>query len=177
MIAGARLNWWDGSASTTYVLYPDFNSDDSYSFEAVLTPYVGFTYDINETYTAYGSITSIYKPQLAAGHRPQLPRPDLRLELRARRQGRAVRRRDVRLGGGVPDRPEGRRRVRRRGGRAPTARPPHYYGLIDGTTTRGFELEAAGAINERWNASFGYTYAWSEDDDGNRVNPRRRATR
>ena len=31
----------------------------------ILTPYLGFTYDINETYTAYGSITSIYKPQLA----------------------------------------------------------------------------------------------------------------
>ena len=45
-----------------------------------------------------------------------------------------------------------------------------YYALIDGTTTRGFELEAAGAINERWNVSFGYTYAYSEDDDGNQVN-------
>ena len=45
-----------------------------------------------------------------------------------------------------------------------------YYRLIDGTTTRGFELEAAGAINERWNASFGYTYAYSEDTDGAQIN-------
>ncbi len=53
----------------------------------------------------------------------------------------------------------------------PNGQAYSWYELIDGTTTRGFELEAAGAINERWNASFGYTYAWSEDEDGNRVNP------
>ena len=53
-----------------------------------------------------------------AGHRPQLSRPDLRLELRDRRQGGPVRRRALRLGGGVPDRPEGLCELRRlhRGG-------------------------------------------------------------
>nr|WP_170297752.1 TonB-dependent receptor [Paracoccus litorisediminis] len=29
-----------------------------------MTPYLGFTYDINPAWTAYGSWTSIYKPQL-----------------------------------------------------------------------------------------------------------------
>ena len=37
----------------------------------------------------------------------------------------------------------------------PDGTPYSYYVLIDGVTTRGFEIEAAGAINERWNASFG----------------------
>ena len=163
IIGGARVNWWDGSDDRPLV------GDFDYSFKGIVTPYLGFTYDINETYTAYGSITSIYKPQLAAGHRPQLSRPDLRLELRARRQGRPLRRRALRLGGGVPDRPEGRGGVRRLRDQ-PEQNALRYYELIDGTTTRGFELEAAGAINERWNASFGYTYAYSEDDDGNQVN-------
>ena len=59
VIAGARVNWWDGSARPTPGS-PTF----AYEFEGIVTPYLGFTYDINETYTAYGSITSIYKPQL-----------------------------------------------------------------------------------------------------------------
>ena len=52
----------------------------------------------------------------------------------------------------------------------PDGTPHSDYVLIDGITTRGFELEAAGAINERWNASLGYTYAYSEDYEGNQVN-------
>ena len=50
------MNWWEGSASDSW------GGDDSYSFEGIVTPYLGFTYDINETWTAYGSVTSIYKP-------------------------------------------------------------------------------------------------------------------
>ena len=58
VIGGARVNWWDGSASDSW------GGDNSYSFKGIVTPYLGFTYDIDETWTAYGSITSIYKPQL-----------------------------------------------------------------------------------------------------------------
>ena len=39
------------------------------------------------------------------------------------------------------------------------------YESIDGTTTRGFEIEAAGALSDRWNASLGYTYRYSVDGD------------
>ena len=56
IIGGARVNWWEGSASDSW------GGDNSYSFEGIVTPYLGFTYDINETWTAYGSVTSIYKP-------------------------------------------------------------------------------------------------------------------
>ena len=170
VIAGARLNWWDGSASTTYVLYPDFNSDDSYSFEAVLTPYVGVTYDINDTFTAYGSITSIYKPQLAQDIDRNYLDPTLgwnyELGVKAGLFGGAMYAAAAVFQTDQKD-------VAQYAGEAvgPNGQTYSYYRLIDGTTTRGFEVEAAGAINERWNASFGYTYAWSEDDDGNRVNP------
>jgi outer membrane receptor for ferric coprogen and ferric-rhodotorulic acid len=37
---------------------------------------------------------------------------------------------------------------------------------IDGTRTRGFELEAQGTIGERWNASLGWTRYLIEDADG-----------
>ena len=43
------------------------------------------------------------------------------------------------------------------------------YETIDGTTTRGFEIEAAGALSDRWNASLGYTYRYSVDDEDNEL--------
>jgi outer-membrane receptor for ferric coprogen and ferric-rhodotorulic acid len=41
------------------------------------------------------------------------------------------------------------------------------YETIDGATTRGFEIELAGALSDRWNLSGGYTYRTSKDKDGN----------
>ncbi|MFT3690956.1 MAG: TonB-dependent siderophore receptor [Paenirhodobacter sp.] len=58
LIAGARANWWDGSQGA------GGPPTARYDFAAKVTPYLGFTYDIDPTYTAYGSITSIYKPGL-----------------------------------------------------------------------------------------------------------------
>ena len=156
VIAGARLNWWDGSASTTR--YYGLRRDDSYSFEAVLTPYVGFTYDINETFTAYGSITSIYKPQLAQDIDRNYLDPtfgwNYELGVKAGLFGGAMYAAAAVFQTDQKD-------VAQYAGEAvgPNGQTYSYYRLIDGTTTRGFEVEAAGAINERWNASFGYTYA------------------
>ena len=53
LLAGARLNWWDGTQTDPGA--PTY----AYTYEGIVTPYVGFTYDIDDTYTAYGSITSI----------------------------------------------------------------------------------------------------------------------
>lgn len=162
IIAGARVNWWDGSSASVY-------GSDSYEFKGVVTPYAGFTYDINETYTAYGSVTSIYKPQLVQDIDRNYLDPtfgwNYELGVKADLFGGAMYasaaifqtdQRDVAEYAGDATNPDGT--------------PYSYYTLIDGTTTRGFEVEAAGAINDRWNASFGYTYATSEDDEGNAVN-------
>ncbi|MBP7001464.1 TonB-dependent siderophore receptor [Amaricoccus sp.] len=163
IIAGARVNWWDGESDDTW------SDPSSYEFKGVVTPYLGFTYDFNDTYTAYGSITSIYKPQLAQDIDRQYLDPtfgwNYELGVKAGLFGGAMyaaaavfqtNQKDVAEWAGEAIAPDGA--------------PYSYYELIDGTTTRGFELEAAGAINARWNASFGYTYATSEDDNGDEVN-------
>jgi len=163
VIGGARVNWWDGSASDSW------GGDDSYSFKGIVTPYLGFTYDIDQTWTAYGSITSIYKPQLTQDIDRNYLDPtygwNYELGVKAGLFEGALYaaaaifqtdQKDVAEWAGTVENPDGSLR--------------DYYALIDGTITRGFELEAAGAINERWNASLGYTFAYSEDDDGNQVN-------
>jgi len=156
MIGGARVNWWDGSASDVY------GANSSYEFKGVVTPYLGFTYDINETYTAYGSITSIYQPQLAQDANGDYLDPtfgwNYELGVKAGLFDGALyasaavfqtEQKDV--AEYVAYIEEERRSV---------------YELIDGVTTQGFEVEAAGAINEQWNASFGYTYRYSQESSG-----------
>lgn len=163
VIAGARVNWWDGESTNPW------SGRSSYKFKGIVTPYLGFTYDVNDTYTAYGSITSIYKPQLAQDINRNYLDPtfgwNYELGVKAGLFGGAMYasaavfqtdQKDVAEWAGEAEYPDGT--------------PYSYYVLIDGITTRGFEIEAAGAINERWNASIGYTYAYSEEDDGDQAN-------
>jgi outer membrane receptor for ferric coprogen and ferric-rhodotorulic acid len=158
LIGGARVNLWDGT-----------ENDFSYTYEGIVTPYLGFTYDINETFTAYGSITSIYKPQLVQDVDENYLDPtfgwNYELGVKAGLFEGAMYASAAVFQTNQEDVAEYQYTIEE-----PNGTFRDVYGVIDGTTTRGFELEAAGAINERWNASFGYTYATSEDDDGNEVN-------
>lgn len=163
VIAGARVNWWDGEDVSPWA------GTASYEFKGIVTPYLGFTYDVNDTWTAYGSVTSIYKPQLARDIDMDYLDPtygwNYELGVKAGLFGGAL------LASAAVFQTDQKDVAEYVGDAvAPDGTPYSYYELIDGTTTRGFELEAAGAINERWNMSFGYTYASSEDNDGNRVN-------
>ncbi len=159
ILAGARINWWDGQegdgASTTA----------SYTFSGEVTPYLGFTYDIDPTYTAYGSVTSIYQPQLVQDvDRQYLPPTygwNYELGIKADLMGGALYAAAAIFQTNQKDVanylywiPEENRSV---------------YESIDGTKTRGFEAEVAGAINDRWNVSAGYTFRTSKDADGNKL--------
>ena len=163
VIAGARVNWWKREQSDSW------GGEASYSFDGIVTPYFGFTYDINETFTAYGSVTNIFRPQeyLDIDDNYLDPTQGWNYELGVKAglfdgalyASAAVfqtDKKDVAVVAGEATNPDGT--------------PYTYYKLGDGNTTSGFEVEAAGAINDRWNASFGYTYAYTEDQDGNETN-------
>ncbi|MTH64103.1 TonB-dependent siderophore receptor [Paracoccus shanxieyensis] len=157
ILAGARVNWWDGATGD------GTTNSASYRFSGEVTPYVGFTYDITPTYTAYGSVASIYKPTLSQDVNRQYLDPtygwNYELGLKADLMDGALQASAAVFQTDQKDVaqylywiPEENRSV---------------YTSIDGTATRGFELELAGAINDRWNVSGGYTYRESEDRDGN----------
>jgi outer membrane receptor for ferric coprogen and ferric-rhodotorulic acid len=168
VIAGARVNWWDGSATTLDIDgsgRATVTSDDAFDFKGIVTPYIGFTYDFNDTYTAYGSVTSIYKPQLVMDANQDYLDPtfgwNYELGVKAALFDGALLASAAVFQTDQKDVAQYLETVEEPGGRF-----RDVYALIDGTKTRGFELEAAGAISERWNASFGYTYRYSVDDDG-----------
>lgn len=157
ILAGARVNWWDGSTGDGSV------TTASYKFSGETTPYLGFTYDITPVYTAYGSVTSIYKPTLSRDVNSQYLKPtygwNYELGLKAGLMDGALQtsfaifqtnQKDVAK---YVDYVEAENRS--------------VYENIDGTKTRGFELEAAGDISDRWKVLLGYTYRDSKDRDGN----------
>jgi len=159
VIAGARANWWKGKEETTGT--PTFE----YSFDGEITPYLGFTYDLNQTYTAYGSITSIYKPQIVQDADGNYLEPtygwNYELGMKA----------DLMDGGMYAS------AAIFQTNQKDVANYLYFdpienrsiYESIDGTKTRGFEAELAGAINDRWNVSAGYTFRISKDKDGNEL--------
>lgn len=158
VIAGARSNWWKGTEASLG------SPTHEYSYNGEITPYLGFTYDLNPTYTAYGSVTSIYKPQIAQDINGDYLDPtygwNYELGVKADLMGGAMYasaaifktdQKDVANWVGYDE-----------------TRLRDIYESIDGTTTRGFEAEVAGAISDRWNVSAGYTFRTSKDKDGNR---------
>lgn len=155
VIAGTRVNWWKGKDVWDGV-------GQEYSYDAIVTPYLGFTYDITDVYTAYGSATTIYKPQPyqdADGNRLD-PRFGYNYELGVKASW---------FDGGLYASAAVFQTDQHDVAEWVSSNPVtgvDIYRMIDGTTTRGFELEAAGAISDRWNASLGYTYRYSKDADG-----------
>ncbi|WP_158601996.1 TonB-dependent siderophore receptor [Pararobbsia silviterrae] len=65
LVLGAQATWWN--STVTPDSNPYYNAfGTTYSHDSSgpkFTPLVGLVYDINDTYTAYASYTSIYKPQ------------------------------------------------------------------------------------------------------------------
>lgn len=157
--AGARVNWWKGKETSPGGL------EFEYSYDGEITPYLGLTYDLTPDWTAYGSVTSIYKPQLAQDADGNYLDPTYGWNYEAGIKGElmegalfasaAIFQTDQKdVADYLYRDPDTNRRV---------------YELVDGTKTRGFELEAAGAINDRWNVSAGYTFRLSKDQDGNEL--------
>ena len=61
-ILGARLNDWENKV--TYEYYDGTPSDTSDRSETgVVTPFTGVVYDLNDTWSVYGSYTKIFNPQ------------------------------------------------------------------------------------------------------------------
>ncbi|THF66639.1 TonB-dependent siderophore receptor [Pseudothauera nasutitermitis] len=120
----------------------------------VLVPYLGAVYDINDTYSVYGSYTSIFKPQSARDESGSTldPQEGNNYELGVKgaffggrlNASAAVFRLEQdnyaeETGNLTPD-----------GGTA--------YRAINGVRTKGYELEMSGQLNEFWSLHAGFTH-------------------
>lgn len=166
LIAGLRYTTWKSEG--TY-LYAD--GDTNFDYEKII-PYAGVIWDVSEQFSAFASYTGIFKPQGSRDVNGALLDP---IQGRSYEVGLKGEHLDGRLNTAltlfqtdqsnvataVVDPETGDPVLLPNGTQA--SRP------IDGTETRGFEMEVAGELRAGWNASLGWSRYQIEDADGHAV--------
>lgn len=158
LLTGARWTRWESTETSWGV------TGYSHTYSEV-TPYVGVTYDLNDTYTAYASYTNIFQPQMVKTQTWEMASPayghNYEMGLKAAYL-------DGRVNASVAVFQTDQKDVAEYGG-YDYAHDDGWYYLLDGTRTRGFEAEVAGEVMPGWNVFLGYTYRQSKDNNGKKV--------
>ncbi|WP_300726605.1 TonB-dependent siderophore receptor [Pseudomonas sp.] len=129
-----------------------------------VTPYAGVVYDLNETYSAYASYTSIYKPVTEKGRSGSTLPPT---EGNSYEIGLKSEYFDGRLNGSVAVFRTEQKKLPIYAGI--DAANNTYYQSVDGAVTKGIEFELAGELMPDWNLMAGYTWAQTKTDEGGRL--------
>ncbi|EOW6846787.1 ferric-rhodotorulic acid/ferric-coprogen receptor FhuE [Cronobacter sakazakii] len=164
LILGARYTQWN--AKYNLERKPDeirrSKADD-------VTPYAGLIYDIDDTWSAYASYTSIFQP---SGQR------DVNSEFLDPTTGKAYEAGlkadwfNTRLTASLAVfRIEQDNVAVNTGVIIPGSGGQTAYKSVDGTVSKGVELELNGALNDNWQLTFGASRYVAEAGDGVAVNP------
>lgn len=166
MIAGLRYTTWKSEGSYLYT-----DADTNFDYEEVI-PYAGLIWDVTEQFSAFASYTGIFKPQgnrdvtgalldPIKGRSYEVGIKGEHFEGRLNTALTLFQTDQSNVATAVYDPETGEAILLPDGKQA--SRP------IDGTETRGFELEVAGELRAGWNASFGLSRYQIEDADGHAV--------
>ncbi|OLF54735.1 TonB-dependent siderophore receptor [Pseudomonas chlororaphis] len=137
----------------------------SYKEHGVVTPYAGVVYDLDDVYSVYASYTSIYQPQIYKDDAGTTLAP---VEGKSYETGLKAAYLDGALNASLALFRIEQDNVAESIGTNPITNEG-IYKAIDGTTTKGVELELAGELRKGWNLSAGYTYARTRDADEQRI--------
>ncbi|RAP64595.1 TonB-dependent outer membrane receptor [Achromobacter sp. HZ01] len=167
LLAGARWTRWEADEYRWNQWSPEavpttLSQSQRYS---ELTPYLGVTYDLDDTYTAYASYTNIFQPQMYKTRDWEMTGPAYGHNYEAGIKASYL---EGRLNGSFAVFQTNQKDVAEYGG-FDVARNESWYEMLDGTRTRGFELELAGEMTPGWNLFLGYTYRVSKDNQGRKV--------
>ncbi|NRR31440.1 ferric-rhodotorulic acid/ferric-coprogen receptor FhuE [Oxalobacteraceae bacterium] len=137
-----------------------------------VTPYAGLVYDISDNYSAYASYTSIFQPQnlkdFGGANLDPIVGKSAEMGIKGEFfDGRLntsfavfqIKQDNLGQAGGMID----------RDGAGPLA-PEAYYVAVQGSTSKGFELEASGELARGWNLSAGYSQFNATDVNGADIN-------
>lgn len=164
LIVGARYTEWDADYNPSTAPQTSLSSK-----KHDVTPYAGLVYDINDTWSAYTSYTSIFQPtdkrdvngdyldpttgkSYEAGVKADWFNTRLTTSLAVFR----IEQDKVAQSLGTPV----------NGNPGETA-----YKSVDGTVSRGVEFELNGALTDNWQLTFGASRYVADDNNGEAVNP------
>ena len=166
VILGSRLSTFKYNEDYRYIAAsPLDDTHASYKEHGIVTPYAGVVYDLNDVYSVYASYTSIYQPQTYKDASGMTLAP---VEGDSYETGLKAAYFDGRLNASLAlFRIEQDGVAEQTGTNAITNEG--IFKAVDGTTTKGVELELAGELAEGWNLTAGYTYARTRDKDEQRI--------
>ena len=151
VLLGARMDWYDYTAVNplTRAVSADYRIDRE------VTPYGGIVFDLNDTYSLYGSWTSVFNPQSAVDQVGKLLPPVTGINVEAGIKGEYF--------GGALNASAALFKVKQQNLAqslpASSCRASISCAEAAGEVqSKGFELELAGAMTPDWQLSAGYTY-------------------
>jgi outer membrane receptor for ferric coprogen and ferric-rhodotorulic acid len=147
VILGSRVDWYDMQAVT---------SGGGYKANRKVTPYAGVVYDLNDTYSVYGSWTGIFKPQNYRSASGDLLDPLKGTNMEVGIKGEFL--------GGALNTSAALYKINQENlpmslaldTCAPGLRA--CYAAAGEVESKGVELEAAGELTRNWQLSAGYTF-------------------
>ncbi|QYK00672.1 TonB-dependent siderophore receptor [Shewanella psychrotolerans] len=160
VIAGGRISSWNRDGVS-------YGTDTNFGDDGVFVPYIGALYDINESHRVYASYTEIFNPQNNIDINGDYLDP---LEGKAYEVGVKSSYLDDRLHTTVALFQIDQDNLAVEAGTAIIGGVlTTYYDAVQGTKSKGFELEVVGEPVDGWNISAGYSQFNAEDAEGKRV--------
>ncbi|XTZ36888.1 ferric-rhodotorulic acid/ferric-coprogen receptor FhuE [Salmonella enterica] len=169
LILGARYTEW----SAKYNLERKPDEIRNSKFDDV-TPYAGLIYDIDDTWSVYGSYTSIFEPSSQRDINSEFLDPTTGKSYEAGVKGDWF---NTRLTASLSVfRTEQDNVAVSTGQYIPNSGGQTAYKSVDGTVSKGVEFELNGAITDNLQLTFGASRFMAEDNDGVQVNPEQART-
>lgn len=165
LIVGARLSQWEKQTPATGYTQKE---------NAVLTPYTGLLYDLNEQLTAYASYTSIFQPQTSRDRHGNYLDPVKGNGYEAGLKGEFM---DGRLNASLSVfRIQQDNYAVSDDGFTVPGTATNAMRAAQGVTSKGYELEVSGALTPHWDLGLGWSQFSARDAKGQGValsHPRR----
>ncbi|MDQ8202584.1 TonB-dependent siderophore receptor [Pelagicoccus sp. SDUM812003] len=155
-ILGGRISNWDTKEFQRDIDGVVTSVSSEYDVDGEFTPYIGFTYDLNQNTTLYASYTSIFEPQSYVDENGAIldPVEGTNLEVGIKSSfadGRAT------FTAALFEASQDNYAVRDPSYIDPLPNGKYVYYGVDGTKSEGVELQLSGQVNQDWSVIFGYT--------------------
>ena len=162
LIVGGRFNRWHRSGA-------GYAGRSPYDFEqSKITPYAGLVYDLGNSYSLYGSYTSIYNPQNYQDRNGNFLDPVEGSNWEAGIKGEFLNGR-VQASAAVFRIKQDNVATADVGQLVPGSATQAYVGA-SGVVSKGVEFEINGELSPGWNLAFNATHFKAEDADGDAYN-------
>ncbi|MCO7595716.1 MULTISPECIES: TonB-dependent siderophore receptor [Pseudomonas] len=166
VIVGSRLSNWELDSTRLTTATDQREKVQDLEENGVVVPYAGVVYDLNDTWSVYGSYTSIFKPheseQDASGKMIEPEEGDA-YELGIKSEFF-----DGRLNASLALFEVQQDNLAEFAATDPVTNRG-IYRSIQGAKTRGFELEVAGELTPDWHVQGGFTHRITRDGDDHKI--------